>query len=48
MFKILVDTSVWLDLAKDTNQQPLLSSIEDLVKDRELSLIVPTIILDDL
>ena len=30
MFKILVDTCVWLDLAKDVKQQSLLTVIEDL------------------
>lgn len=33
MFNILIDTSVWLDLAEDQNQTPLLSVVEDLIKD---------------
>lgn len=47
MVKILVDTCVWLDLAKDPDQQPLLSVIEELIKMNELSLIVPrTVIIE--
>jgi PIN domain-containing protein len=44
MFKILVDTCVWLDLAKDSQQQPLLSALEELVRDGRVLLIVPTIV----
>jgi hypothetical protein len=47
MFKMLVDTCVWLDLAKDPQQQVLLSVIEELIQMHELELIVPTIILDE-
>ena len=31
MFWILVDTCVWLDLAKDPKQQPLLGVVEELL-----------------
>lgn len=41
MFNILIDTSVWLDLAEDQKQTPLLSVVEDLIKDGLLNLIVP-------
>ena len=41
MFNVLIDTSVWLDLAEDQNQTPLLSVVEDLIKDGLMSLIVP-------
>lgn len=44
MHKILIDTSVWLDLAKSNEQKPLLDVIEELVKHNELSLIMPKII----
>ena len=47
MHKILIDTCVWLDLAKDPEQQALLSVIEELVKRQELVLIVPRIVLDE-
>jgi predicted nucleic acid-binding protein len=32
VFKILVDTSVWLDLAKDQKQEPLVGVIEEMVR----------------
>ena len=31
MFKILIDTCVWLDLAKDYKQQPMLTALEELI-----------------
>ncbi len=47
MFNVLIDTSVWLDLAEDQNQTPLLSIIEDLIKDGLMNLIVPdTVIIE--
>lgn len=47
MIKILVDTCVWIDLAKDYYQRPLLSVLEELIQKQELSLIVPRIIIDE-
>jgi hypothetical protein len=47
MFKMLIDTCVWLDLAKDIHQQPLLTTIEELVKQKQITLIVPRTILDE-
>ncbi|MFA5806591.1 MAG: PIN domain-containing protein [Melioribacteraceae bacterium] len=47
MHKILVDTCVWLDMAKDPEQQALLNVIEELVKRNELSLIVPRIVVEE-
>ena len=47
MHKILVDTCVWLDMAKDPEQQSLLNVIEELVKRNELTLIVPKIVVDE-
>jgi len=41
MFNVLIDTSVWLDLAEDQSQTPLLSVVEDLIKDGLMNLIVP-------
>jgi hypothetical protein len=41
MFRVLVDTCVWLDLAKDHRQQSLLHVLEELVRKREVALIVP-------
>lgn len=41
MFKILVDTCVWLDLVKDPQQQAILGVLEELVKLNKVTLIVP-------
>jgi len=47
MFNILIDTSVWLDLAQDQKQTPLLESLVAMVRDDLLRLIVPQIVLDE-
>jgi hypothetical protein len=47
MFKILIDTCVWLDLAKDTKQEPVLGVVEELIKLGMVALIVPRIVLDE-
>lgn len=46
-FKILVDTCVWLDLAKDARQRPLLGVLEELVREGQVTLVVPRIVLDE-
>jgi PIN domain-containing protein len=45
---LVVDTCVWLDLAKDYSQEPLLSALEDLVRMNFVSLIIPKIVVDEL
>lgn len=45
--RVLVDTCVWLDLAKDHTQQPLLAALEDLIKVGEIELIAPRIVLEE-
>ncbi|MFZ3174685.1 MAG: PIN domain-containing protein [Thiobacillus sp.] len=45
MFNVLIDSSVWLDLAEDQKQTRLLSVIEDLIKDGLLNLIVPSTVI---
>jgi hypothetical protein len=47
MFKMLIDTCVWLDLAKDPRQAPLLSVVEEMVKIGMDNLIVPRLVLDE-
>lgn len=47
MFKILVDTCVWLDLAKDYHQQPLLGVLEELIRQKQVSLILPRTVYDE-
>ena len=41
MFRMLIDTCVWLDLAKDPKQVPVLGVVEELLRRGMLSLIVP-------
>jgi hypothetical protein len=45
MFNILIDTSVWLDIAEDQKLTPLLSVVEDLIKEGLINLIVPSIVI---
>lgn len=47
MFKMLIDTCVWLDLAKDPRQASLLSVVEEMVKIGLVTLIVPRLVLDE-
>jgi len=47
MHKILADTCVWLDIVKDPEQQALLNVIEELVKRKELTLIVPKLVTEE-
>jgi len=47
IFKILVDTCVWLDLSKDYRDQPVISVLEDLVNNNVVELVVPQIVLDE-
>jgi len=47
MHKILADTCVWLDIAKDPEQQSLLNVIEELVRLNELILLVPELVIEE-
>ncbi len=47
MLRLLIDTCVWLELAKDYRLKPLLTALENLVKDGEVSLIVPNLVVDE-
>jgi hypothetical protein len=47
MFRFLIDTCVWLDIAKDPDLQPLLSVMEELVQMQVVSLIVPRTVIDE-
>lgn len=44
---VLIDTCVWLELAKDHREQPVIGALEDLVKDHEVELIVPELVLGE-
>lgn len=46
-FKLLIDTCVWLDLAKDHRQEPLLEVLEELVDQGRASLLLPRTIMTE-
>jgi len=48
MFHVLIDTSVWLDLAQDPKQAPLIVSLETMIKEKLLVLLVPRIVLTEI
>jgi len=45
MLRLLIDTCVWIDVAKDHRQENTLSVLEELIRLGEVSLIVPTVVL---
>lgn len=47
MFKMLIDTCVWLDLAKDPKQVPVLGVVEELVRLGEIRIILPRVVLEE-
>jgi hypothetical protein len=47
MFKLLVDTSVWLDMAKEPQQELLLSVLEELIKLQEVGILLPRVVIDE-
>jgi hypothetical protein len=46
-FNVLIDSCVWLDLAKDYLQQPILSALEGLAKQGDVVLILPRTVVDE-
>src|SRR5688500_16600155 len=47
MFKVLIDTSVWLDMAKDYRQGAVLEALETLVAGGRGALILPRVVVDE-
>lgn len=47
MLKVLIDTCVWLELAKDYRNVPLLEAVRQLVDEDELELIIPQLVVDE-
>lgn len=47
MFHVLIDTSVWLDLAENRRQTPLIDVVAELVKEKQITLLVPQIVLTE-
>ena len=46
-FKLLIDTCVWFDVAKDYQQQPILASLEELIRQGDIALILPRTVVDE-
>jgi hypothetical protein len=44
---MLIDTCVWLDLAKDPRQEPVLGVVEEMVKRDMVTILVPRVVLDE-
>jgi len=42
MLRLLIDTCVWLDIAKDYRHQPTLAALEQLIEAEEAALILPS------
>jgi hypothetical protein len=47
MLHLLIDTSVWLDLAKDHKKESLLSVVIAMIEKKELTLILPQIVVEE-
>lgn len=45
MLRVLIDTCVWLDLAKDYRNQPVIAALEDILSHGDVELIVPQVVL---
>ena len=47
MLRLLIDTCVWLDVAKDYRHQPTLRALEGLIEDGQVTLILPRQAVDE-
>jgi len=47
MFRMLINTCVWLGLAKDPKQHPVLGVVEHMVREKMIELIVPRLVIDE-
>ncbi len=47
MISILIDTSVWLDLAQDQRQVWLIDALAEMVRKRDITLVVPPIVISE-
>lgn len=47
MLRILVDTSVWLDLAKDNRQMPTIAALQNLLEEGHVELLVPAVVVQE-
>jgi hypothetical protein len=46
-FHILIDTCVWLDVAKDYQQQAILAALEELIRQGDVALLLPRTVVDE-
>src|SRR5712664_1203382 len=46
-FNILIDTCVWLDIAKDHQQQAILAALVELIRQGDVALILPRTVVDE-
>ena len=46
-FHILIDTCVWLDVAKDYQQQAILAALEKLIRHGGVALLLPRTVVDE-
>lgn len=46
-FHVLIDTCVWLDVAKDYQQQAILLALEELIRQGDVALILPRTVVDE-
>jgi hypothetical protein len=44
MHRLLIDTNIWIDLAGNFKEQPLLLVLEELARDKKAELVVPSIV----
>lgn len=47
MFNVLIDTCVWLDMAQDPKQTPLLLVVESMVREGLMRPVVPRVVIDE-
>lgn len=46
-YKLLIDTCVWLDLAKSVKNEKLISLLEEFLQNKEIELLAPRIVIDE-
>jgi hypothetical protein len=47
MYRLLIDTNIWIDLAGNFKEQPLLLVLEGLVREKKARLLVPSIVMKE-
>ena len=47
MLRLLVDTPVWLDTAKDINGERLIAAVGTLLRQRQVELLVPQVVVEE-